>query len=199
MFRKKELTLGILLYTHETLLKYIGGLHEYLRCSIVIFNPSNFDEVCVQETHIESGGRTIVFGLTKEVPPIEIKRKGKYKKVVTMKKEEEKPTCSHCKRKGHEEKKCWKLQREFKLKWFKDWKGKQKTATIIRDHGLDFDDETKITTMGWKGKTFVNDSDSSASCASTSKGNVDNKRNELFCIRVILKHTTNDTIIKGGS
>jgi hypothetical protein len=29
-FRKKDLTLGIPLYTQETLLKYIGGLHSYL-------------------------------------------------------------------------------------------------------------------------------------------------------------------------
>ena len=120
MFRKKALSLGIPLYTQETLLKYIGGLHVHLRHSILMFNPCNFDEAYVQPTHIQLGGRNIVFGLRKEVPPIEIKRKGKYKKVVTMKKEEEKPTCSHCKRKGHEEKKCWKLQREFKLKWFKD-------------------------------------------------------------------------------
>ena len=53
-----------------------------------MFNPSIFDEVCVQVTHIELGGRNIVFGLTKEVPPIEIKRKGKQKKVATVKKEE---------------------------------------------------------------------------------------------------------------
>ena len=71
-----------------------------------MFNPSNFDEVCVQTTHIELGGRNIVFKLTKEVPPTEIKRKGKEKKAVTLKQEEEKPTCSHCQRKGHEEIKC---------------------------------------------------------------------------------------------
>ena len=71
-----------------------------------MFNPSNFDEVCVQATHIESGGRNIVFGLKMEVPSTKIKRKGKEKKVSTMRKEEEKPTCSHCKRKGHEEEKC---------------------------------------------------------------------------------------------
>ena len=75
-----------------------------------MFNPSKFDEVCVQATHIESGGRNIVFRSTKEVPPTERKKKGKEKKTVTVKKEEgENPTCSHCQRKGHEEAKCWKL------------------------------------------------------------------------------------------
>ena len=53
--------------------------------------------------------------------------------------------------------------------------------------------------MGWKGKTFVNDFDYGASCASTSKGNVDNKMNELFHIRVIAKHTKTNTLIDGGS
>jgi hypothetical protein len=128
MFRKKILSLGIPLYTQETLLKYIGGLHVYLMHSILMFNPSNFDEVCVQETNIELGGRNIVFRSTKEVHTNEFKRKGKEKKVATMKKEEEeKPTCSHCQRKGHKEEKCWKLHLEFKPKWFKDQKGKQKT------------------------------------------------------------------------
>ena len=110
MFRKKSLPLVIPLYTQETLLKYIGGLHVYLRHSILMFNPSNFDEVCVQATHIELGGGNIVFRSTKEVSPTEIKKKRKEKKVATvMKEEDEKPICSHCQRKGHKETKCWKL------------------------------------------------------------------------------------------
>jgi hypothetical protein len=88
---------------------------------------------------------------------------------------------------------------EFKTKWFKDWEGKQKTMTVVQDLGLDCDDEKKITTMGWKGKTFVNDSDFGVSCASTSKSNVDDKRNGLFHIRIIAKHTKIDTLIDGGS
>jgi hypothetical protein len=54
IFRKKELNLGIPLYTQETLLKYIGGLHSYLKHTILMLNPSNFDEVCVKANHIES-------------------------------------------------------------------------------------------------------------------------------------------------
>ena len=122
------------------------------------------------------------------------------KKAATVKKEEEEnPTCSHCQRKGHEEAKCWKLHLEFKHKWFKDQKGKQQTTIVIQDLGSNSDDETKITTMGWKGKTFANYFDSGASCASTSRSNVDNKRNELFHIRVIAKHTKINTLIDGGS
>ena len=54
--------------------------------------------------------------------------------------------------------------------------------------------------MGRKDKTSVrNDSDFVTSCASTSKCSADNKRNELFHIRVIAKHTKIDTLIDGGS
>ena len=52
-FKKKELSLGIPSYTRETLLKYIGGMHSYLRHTILMFNPTNIDEVSVQATHLE--------------------------------------------------------------------------------------------------------------------------------------------------
>lgn len=53
-FRKEALTLGIPLYMKETLSKYVCGLHSYLRHTILMFNPTNLDEVCVQASHIES-------------------------------------------------------------------------------------------------------------------------------------------------
>ena len=40
IFRKKDLNLGIPLYTQETLLKYISGLHSYLKHTILMLNPS---------------------------------------------------------------------------------------------------------------------------------------------------------------
>jgi hypothetical protein len=46
-FRKRALILGIDLSSQETLLKYIGGLHSYLRHTIIMFNPINLGEVCV--------------------------------------------------------------------------------------------------------------------------------------------------------
>jgi hypothetical protein len=98
-------------------------------------------------------------------------------------KEEEKPTCSHCKKKGHEEATCWKLHPERLPKKFKD-KGKQKATTIVQDLGSD----SKVTTMGIKGIFFVA---SSSSHTSSSKANVipdGRKRKELFHLRVISKH-----------
>ena len=55
--RKGALVLGMTLYTQEILLKYIGGLHNYLRHMILMFNADNLDEVCVQATHMRGRGR----------------------------------------------------------------------------------------------------------------------------------------------
>jgi hypothetical protein len=56
-FRRRALVLGIDLSSQENLLKYIGGLHIYLRHTILMFNPSNIDEFCVHATHLEARGR----------------------------------------------------------------------------------------------------------------------------------------------
>ena len=45
--------LGVDLQPYDTLLKYIGSLHNYLRHTTLIFNPNNLDDVCVQATHLE--------------------------------------------------------------------------------------------------------------------------------------------------
>ena len=56
-FRRRALVLGVNLSSQDTLLKNIGGLHSYLRHTILMFNPTNFDEVCVQATHLEERGK----------------------------------------------------------------------------------------------------------------------------------------------
>ena len=55
-FRKKALAHDIPLNTRETLLKYIGSFHSSLQHTLLMFNPTEFDEVCVQAIHVESGG-----------------------------------------------------------------------------------------------------------------------------------------------
>ena len=70
-------------------------MHSYLKHTILMFSPSNFDQVCVQATHIEAGGGNVSFNSKKEFSPPDSIKKGK--KVATVKKEEgDKPTCSHC-------------------------------------------------------------------------------------------------------
>ena len=102
-FRKKSLVLGIPLYAQETLLKYIGGLHSYLRHMILMFNPTNLDEVCVQATHIETKGKNTKESFSyKPFKPNgnKFKGKGKGEHTTTVEKEGEKPTCTHCQKKS---------------------------------------------------------------------------------------------------
>jgi hypothetical protein len=105
--------LGVPLHTPETILKYIGGMNSYLRHTILMFNPTNIDEVCVQATHLKGNKeKHVVEDVSGEPHEFEeqSKGKGKSKKTTTVKKnEEKKPTCSNCEKKGHDEKHCWKL------------------------------------------------------------------------------------------
>ena len=100
------------------MLKYIGGLHSYLRHSILVLNPCNLDEVSVQATHLESRGKgSFIDNFDNDVKKSsKVVEKGKGKKVATVKKDE-KLSCTHCDRKGHDEEHCWKLHPELKPKW----------------------------------------------------------------------------------
>jgi hypothetical protein len=86
--------------------------------TILLFNPTNLDEVCVQATHLESRGKNVQSDFTKKQPSKFIegkfKGKGKGKKATTVKKEETKPTCSHCKKEGHDDAHCWKLHPDLR-------------------------------------------------------------------------------------
>jgi hypothetical protein len=195
--------LGIPLYTQETLLKYIGGYIAHLKHTILMFNLTNFDEVCVQATHIESGGRNVHDSFSEDsVQSKEGKNKGKEKlKWTTMvKKEDEKPSCSYCKKEGHDDDKCWKLHPELKPKWFQNQKGNKKTTTIIQqDLGSYSDDEAMIVAMGIQGISFVARSSTSSHVLASNIKHDERKQNKLFHIRIISKHTKIDTLIDSGS
>ena len=63
-----------------------------------MYNPKNMNEICVQGTHIESKGKSYADNYSEQpLNPKErkIKGKGKGKRTTTIKKEGEKPTCSH--------------------------------------------------------------------------------------------------------
>jgi hypothetical protein len=112
-FRRRALILGIDLSSQETLLKYIGGLHSYLRHTILMFNPTNIDEVCVHATHLEARGRNEPQEGSKKPFVNGDKGKRKFKgngrKNASVKKEGEKLSCKHCLKYGHDEYHCWKL------------------------------------------------------------------------------------------
>ena len=181
-FRNKTLLLGFPLYTKGTLLKYIIGMHYYLKHTILMLNPTNFDEVCVQEIHIESGKRNVGDSFSTKSLKGKDSGKGKWKekKTTTMKKE--KPTCNHYNKEGHDEEHFWILHPELKPNKYANQGRKKTTTAIVQvDLGLDSDDETKIVAMGIQGITYV----ASTSSSNSDVLNDECKRSELFHIRVI--------------
>ena len=137
-FRKRSLTLSISLDSPETLLKYIGGLHSYLRHIILMFNPNILDDVSVQATHLEARGKNVSHDVGKSSKSTEMKNKEKKKqkwkerKANTIKKE--KSTCTHCKKEGHDEAHYWALHPELKPKKFRN-KERKNAATMQKDLG----------------------------------------------------------------
>jgi hypothetical protein len=103
------------------------------------------------------------------------------KKENSVRVEEEKLSCKHCKKGGHDEEHCWQLHPDKRPKWFKEEKGRKKFAveTQPTELGSDSGDEIKVTTIGLSGKI----------------GDVYDSRSKLFHIRVIMKHTKIDILL----
>jgi hypothetical protein len=146
-------------------MKHIGALHSYICHTLLLFNPTNLDEVCVQASHLENRGKHVQEDPTKKpsnLPHKPFKKfKRKDKKTATMMREGVKPSCTHCKKSGHDDEHCWKLHPEKRLKQF-DGKGKTKTiATVQQDLGFDSGDERNITTVGVQGKDSLHASSNS--------------------------------------
>jgi hypothetical protein len=201
-FRRRALVLGVDLSSQETLIKYIGALHSYLRHTILMFNPTNLDEVCVQATHLEArGNKDTHEGFKKMFSQGDKGKnhfKGKRRKNATVKKEGEKFTCKHCSKEGHDEDHYWKLHPERRPVWQQQQREVKDGCECCTRLGSYSGDETKITPMGYQGNNSV------ASTSSSSKENVnvtqqEKTRIELFYIRVISKHTKIDTLFDSGS
>eukprot|EP00253_Pinus_taeda_P025508 PITA_25508 len=199
-FRKIALILGISLDSPETLLKYIGGLHNYMRHTILMFDPTSIDEVSVQATHLEARGKNGNPEVGGSSQPTarknKEKRKQKWKERKTNTIQKSKSSCTHCKKDGHDDEHCWILHPELKPKKF-EGKKKKIVAAIQKDLGSDSGDEATITATGIKGKNF----EASTSNFAQSTDNEENKRkrHELFHIRVISNHQKIDTLFDSGS
>ena len=114
-FRRRALLLGVDLHSQDTLLKYIGGLHTYLRHTILMFNPTSLDEVCVQATHLEARGKQNFDGNEEN----EFKGNWKKKRNENVRKEKGKLFCKRYSKTSHDEDHCCKLHPELKLEIFK--------------------------------------------------------------------------------
>jgi hypothetical protein len=185
--------------SYETLMKYIGTLHSYIRHNFLLFNPTSLDRVCVQDTHLENRGKHVQEDPTKRpsnFPHKTFKKfKRKDKKIATVTREGGKSSCTHCKKSGHDEEHCWKLHPEKNLKQF-GGKGNTKTvSTVQQDLGSESGDEGNMTTIEVQGKYSLH-----ASSSSNDESHIDErKRNELFHILVVSKHTKIDTLFDPGS
>jgi hypothetical protein len=113
--------------------------------------------------------------------------------------EEKKPTCSHYEKKGLDKKHYWKLHPELKPKWAHRKKGKKKTTTIVQDLGSNYEDETKVTSMGIKGKSFVASFSLRTSSTKSKVIHDGRQRNNMFHLRFISNHTNIDTLVDSGS
>jgi hypothetical protein len=122
-----------------------------IRNTVFIFGPTNLDEVYVQETYIDAG-KAGVSGESSSRK--EDKRKWHGKKANAVARKEERPSCKHCKKEGHDEDRCWQLHPKKRPKWFKEKKGRQTIATTTRptDLGSDSRDESKVSLVGMTGK-----------------------------------------------
>jgi hypothetical protein len=72
-------------------MKYIGPLHSYICHTLLLFNPTNLDEVCLQSTHLESRENNVHEDHLKKSSKFQnnkFKGKGKGKNTTTIKKEE---------------------------------------------------------------------------------------------------------------
>jgi hypothetical protein len=58
-FRKKYLSLNIPLDSYQTLMKYTGALHSYIRHTLLLFNPTSLDHFFVQYTHFNNRGKHV--------------------------------------------------------------------------------------------------------------------------------------------
>ena len=149
-----------------------------------MFGPTNLDEVSVEATYVEEGNIGVVVSRESSSKK-ECKGKGNVKKENPTTMTEEKLSCKHCKKEGHDDEHRWKLHPEKKPKWFKERKGRRKVATTTQptDLGSNSSDETKTTTVGLSCKT----------------GDGYDSRSKLFHIRVIMTHAKIDTLLYSGS
>jgi hypothetical protein len=161
-----------------------GPTPAHIRNTVLMFGLTNLDEVFVQATCIEAG-KIGVGVLGESFSRKEDKRKCHGKNSNSVGRKEDKLSFKHCNKEGHDEDHCWKLHPEKRPKWFKEKKGRETVAATRQPTNLGFDssDESKVSLFGMIGKI----------------GEGFDCRNNLFHIRVIMRHTKVDTLIDIGS
>jgi len=129
-FKERATLLGVSLNIDEILLKYIGGLHSYLYHTILLFKPTNLDDVYVQAQYLEECGRfDNEDNYSKSKPHRNDKFAASYAKEENKKK---RGHYSHCDKYGHTKDGCWRLHLDRTPRWFDQ--GKEiKNAMVSKD------------------------------------------------------------------
>ena len=87
-----------------------------------MFNPTSLDDVSVQATHLEARGKNVNPEIGGSSKPFasknKEKKKQKWKERKTNVVQKDKPSCTHCKKDGHDDEHCWSLHSKLKPKKF---------------------------------------------------------------------------------
>jgi hypothetical protein len=135
--------------------------------------------------HYIEAGKTCVGVSMESSSRKEDKRKWHGKKSNVVMRKEERPSCKHCNKEGHDEGRFWHFHPEKRSKWFKEKKGRKTVVAKTRpkDLGSDSGDESKVSLVGMTSKI----------------GEGIDCRNNFFHIRLIMRHSKVDTLIDNGS
>jgi hypothetical protein len=95
----------------------------------------------VQDTHLDNRGKHAQEDPMKKPSDLPHKYFKKFKRkdnnISTVTREGGKPSCTHCKKSGHDEGHCWKLHLEKKPKQFSGKRQTKTIATVQQDLGFD--------------------------------------------------------------
>lgn len=67
-FRKQALNVGISLDSPDTVTKYVGVLHSYIKHSLLFFEPTMINASNIKEIHLERRGKNDRYDKAKKTP-----------------------------------------------------------------------------------------------------------------------------------
>jgi hypothetical protein len=194
-FHRLAVTLGIGLDNEDVFTKFVAGLYQQIQNELRLYQATSVSNassiaMAIEQKNKPSRQRTIDNGKEKNGGNQNSK---KYtQKGISSSFSKSTKFCEHCKISGREKRECWKLHPElFSTKWKKDDKGKCTMTTTI------FDDHIELGQ--------VKKADMSLSLMAMSKETtsnlltVSNEKEELFTLRIQVKHEIIEAIVDIGS
>ncbi|XP_071702891.1 uncharacterized protein [Rutidosis leptorrhynchoides] len=190
-FRRLAVSLGIQIDGEETFTKYVAGLTRSVRTELRLHSVSKISDASGIAMAIEQKNR--MSGQRFDDRTKGGSSNGTFKKEVSKQKTKtitsETRFCDHCKIEGHVKEKCWKADPSlFPKKWSKD-KRKKTTATTRVNEAVELGDVEGVDkSLALMAKTS----------GTPTRSEVDEKE-ELFSLRIQVKHELVEAIIDMGS